>query len=82
MSEDKVHESEDYHELNQFLLKEEWLKHLSGFSSTDLSLLVALSKEVNFQPIRKEVIALLSNMQDSIGSVGYHLWQLIGRHPS
>ena len=82
LSEDEVRESEDYRELNQFLLKEGWLKHLSGFSSTGLSLLVALPKEENFQPIGKEVIGLLSNMQDSIGTAGYHLRRLIGRRPS
>jgi hypothetical protein len=79
-SEDGVHESDDYRELNQFLLKEGWIKHLSGFS--DLSLLVALPKEGNFQRIGKEVIALLSNMQGAIGSAGYHLRRLIGRRPS
>jgi hypothetical protein len=82
LSEDEVHESDDYRELNQFLLKEGWIKHLSGFSSTELSLLVELPKEKNFQPIGKEVIALLSNMQGAIGSAGYHLRRLIGRRPS
>jgi len=78
--EDEVRESGDYRELNQFLLKEGWIKHLSGFS--DLPLLVALPKEGNFQRIGKEVVALLSNMQDAIGSAGYHLRRLIGRRPS
>jgi hypothetical protein len=83
LSEDEVRESDDYREVNQFLMKEGWIKHLSGFSSTDLSLLVALPKEAeNFKPIGKEVIALLSNMQNSIGSAGYHLRRLIGRRPS
>jgi hypothetical protein len=82
-SEDQVRESDDYREINQFLLKEGWIKHLSGFSSADLSLLVALPKEAdNFQPIGKEVVALLSNIQRSIGSAGYHLRRLIGRRPS
>jgi len=79
-SEDEVRESDDYRELNQFLLKEGWIKHISGYS--DLFLLVALPKEGNFQRIGKEVIALMSNIQGAIGSAGYHLRRLIGRRPS
>jgi hypothetical protein len=81
-SEDDVSEPEDYRELNQFLLKEGWIRHLSGCSRSELSLLIAPPREDEvLQPVAHEVIALMSNIQAAIGMAGYHVRRLLGRRP-
>ena len=83
VSEDDLGESEDYRELNQFLLKEGWIKHVSGHSQAELSTLTAPPKEDEpLEPIFREVVALMSNIQDAIKAAGYHVRRLLGRRPS
>jgi hypothetical protein len=82
VSEDSVEGSEDYRELNQFLLKEGWIQHLSGCSRSELSILTDLPQtgEV-LKPVGREVVSLMSNIQDAIGMAGYHVRRLLGRRP-
>ena len=83
ISEDEVGEPEDYRVLNQFLLKEGWLAHVAGFSISGLFLLTAPPQENEvLQPIAKEVLALMSEIQAAIGSAGYHVRRLLGKRPS
>ena len=83
VSDDEIHESEDYRELNQFLLKEGWINHVSGFRSSELSLLTCLPKDDEIlKPIAREVFAVADSIQRAIGSAGYHVRRLLGRRPA
>ena len=63
MSEDEVREPGDYRKLDQFLLKEGWIKHISGFSRSELSLLVAPPRADDMlKNIEHEVIMLMTNI--------------------
>jgi len=82
VSDDEIHESEDYRELNQFLLKEGWINHVSGLRSSELSLLTCLPKDEEImKPIAREVFALTDSIQCAIGAAGYHVRRLLGRRP-
>jgi hypothetical protein len=73
----------DYRELNQFLLKEGWIKHVSGFHLSDLSLLAGPpTVGETLQNIVLEVIGLMTNIQNAIGMAGYHVRRLLGRRPA
>jgi hypothetical protein len=80
---DKVNRSDgDYRELNQFLLKEGWIEHISPYSPSELSLLVALPKEGELlRPLSRHVINLMTHIQAAIGAAGYHVRRLLGRRP-
>jgi hypothetical protein len=83
VSKDDVSVPEDYRELNQFLLKEGWIQHLSGYSRSELSNLTDLPREDEvLKPVARDVVALMSNMQGAIGTVGYHVRRLLGRRPA
>lgn len=83
VSDDEIHESEDYRELNQFLQKEGWIDHVSGLRSSELSLLTCLPKDDEIlKPIAREVFALTDSIQRAIGSAGYHVRRLLGRRPA
>jgi hypothetical protein len=83
VSDDKVYDSEDYRELNQFLLKEGWIDHVSGFRSFELSLLTCFPTEDEVtKSIASDVVALMSNIQVAIGTAGYHVRRLLGRRPA
>ena len=80
---DEIHESEDYRELNQFLVKEGWISHVSGLHSSELSLLTCLPKEHEIlKPISREVFALTDSIQCAIQSAGYHVCRLLGKRPA
>jgi hypothetical protein len=82
VSEDGVDVPEDYRELNQFLLKEGWIEHLSGYPRSELSILADLPQaDEVLQPVGREVVALMSNIQVAIGMAGYHVRRLLGRRP-
>lgn len=82
-SEDELDGPEDYRELNQFLLKEGWINHVSGCSASELSLLTAPPKEGELlRPVARQVIALMSNIQTAIGTAGYHVRRLLGKRPA
>jgi hypothetical protein len=73
----------DYRELNQFLLKEGWIKHVSGFHLSDLSLLAGPpTVGETLQNIVPEVVGLMTNIQNAIGMAGYHVRRLLGRRPA
>lgn len=80
---DKVDRSDDdYRVLNQFLLKEGWIKHISPYSPSELSPLVALPKEGELlRPLSRHVINLMTHIQTAIGAAGYHVRRLLGRRP-
>ena len=83
VSEDKIREPEDYRELNQFLLKEGWIRHLSGYSRPEISKLTELPREDEvLRPVMRDVVALMSNIQDAIGRAGYYVRRLLGRRPA
>jgi hypothetical protein len=83
VSEDEVIEPEDYRELDRFLLKEGWIKHVSGSSRSELSLLVAPpGADDMLKNIEHEVIALMTNIQSTIGMAGYHVRRLLGTRPA
>jgi len=82
-SDDEIHDSEDYRELNQFLLKEGWIGHVSGFRSSELSLLTCFPTEGEvMKSIATDVVTLMSNIQVAIGNAGYHVRRLLGRRPA
>ncbi len=82
VSDGEIHEP-DYRELNQFLQKEGWINHVSGFSPSELSLLTCLSKGgEDMKSVSREVTALMSNIQTTIGTAGYHVRRLIGKRPA
>jgi hypothetical protein len=79
---DDVDVPENYRELNRFLLKEGWIEHLSGYPRSELSILADLPQaEEVLQPVGREVVALMSNIQVAIGMAGYHVRRLLGRRP-
>lgn len=81
-SEDAIEEPEDYRELNQFLLKEGWIKHVYGYSRTELFLLTALPTEGDpLKLLPSHVVALMSEIQATIGRGGYHVRRLLGKRP-
>lgn len=83
VSEGEIHEAEDYRELNQFLLKEGWIDHVSGCSPSELSLLTCLPKEDQvLKSTASDVVGLMSNIQTAIGTAGYHVRRLLGRRPA
>jgi hypothetical protein len=66
VSDGEIHEP-DYRELNQFLQKEGWINHVSGFSPPELSLLTGLSKDgEDLKSVSRDVTALMSNIQTAI----------------
>lgn len=76
-------ESGDYRELNQFLLKEGWFKHLAGSSASELCLITSPPQESEILlPLAREVTALMGNIQAAIGSAGYHVRRLLGKRPA
>jgi hypothetical protein len=79
VSDDKIHEP-DYRELNQFLQKEGWINHVSGFSPSELSILTEGGKDL--KTISRDVTALMSNIQTAIGTAGYHVRRLLGKRPA
>jgi hypothetical protein len=82
ISEDEI-EPGDYRELNQFLLKEGWLKHVSGLRLSDLSLLAGPpTAGERLQNIAFEVVGLMTSIQGAIGMAGYHVRRLLGRRPA
>jgi hypothetical protein len=82
VSDGEIHER-DYRELNQFLQKEGWINHVSGFSPSELSPLTSLTKDgENLKCISRDVIALMSNIQTAIGTAGYHVRRLLGKRPA
>ena len=83
VSDNEISESEDYRELNQFLLKEGWINHISGLCSSELSLLTCLPKDDEIlKPIAREVFALMDSIQCAIGTAGYHVRCLLSRRPA
>ena len=83
VSEGEIHESEDYRVLNQFLLKEGWINHVSGCSPSELSLLTCPPKEDEVLKFTaSDVVGLMSNIQAAIGTAGYHVRRLLGRRPA
>jgi hypothetical protein len=82
VSENAVCEPEDYRELNQFLLKEGWIQHLSAYSRSEISELTDLPRAGEaLQPVAGDLVALMSNIQGAIGTAGYHVRRLLGRRP-
>jgi hypothetical protein len=82
VSDGEIHEP-DYRELNQFLQKEGWISHVSGFSPSELSLLTGLTKDgEDLKTISRDVTALMSNIQTAIGTAGYHVRRLLGKRPA
>lgn len=79
-----IDEPEDYREINQFLVKEGWINHISGHFRSELLLLIARpSEEEVLKPvIARDVIALMYKIQAAIGKAGYHARQLLGKRPS
>jgi len=83
LSEDGAGTPQDYRELNQFLLKEGWIEHLSGHSLSELSILTDLPGEGEIlKPVGREVVSLMSNIQEVIGVAGHHVRRLLGRRPA
>lgn len=83
VSDSELHESEDYRELTQFLLKEGWINHVVGCSPSELLLLTCLPKEGEvLKSAGSEVAALMSSIQAGIGTAGYHVRRLLGRRPA
>ena len=83
VSGEEVHGSEDYRQLNQFLLKEGWIEHVSRFPASALSLLVGFPKDGEvLEHIARDVIALMCNIQAAIKTAGYHVQRLLGKRPS
>lgn len=80
---DTIEEPDDYRELNQFLLKEGWIKHVSGYPRSEISSLTAPPMEGDFlKPIAVHVVSLTSNIQAAIGAAGYHVRRLLGKRPA
>lgn len=80
---EKIDEPDDYRELNQFLSKEGWINHVTGYSSSELSSLTAPPKDGEiFKPIAPDVVALMHNVQIAIGTAGYHVRRLLGKRPT
>jgi hypothetical protein len=79
VSDGEIHEP-DYRELNQFLQKEGWINHVSGFSPSELSILTEGGKDL--KTISRDVTALMSNIQTAIGTAGYHVRRLLGKRPA
>lgn len=83
VSDADIHESADFRELNQFLLKEGWIDHVSGFYPNELSLLTSSPAEDEIlMSIARDVVALMSTIQAAIGAAGYHVRRLLGRRPA
>jgi hypothetical protein len=83
VSEGQVHGSEDYRELNQFLGKEGWIKHVSGFSPSGLSLLTGLPKDGEvLKLVARDVSVLMCSIQAAIGGAGYYVRRLLGKRPA
>ncbi len=82
VSDGEIHKP-DYRELNQFLQKEGWINHVSGFSPSELSLLTGLTKDdEDLKSVSRDVTALMSNIQTAIGTAGYHVRRLLGKRPA
>ena len=82
-SDNEVDEPKDYRELNQFLFKEGWIEHVSGYRPSELSLLTAPPKDDEIlKPLARHVIALMSNIQVAIGMAGYYVRRLLGKRPT
>ena len=64
---DEVVESEEYHELNQFLSKEGWILHVAKCSKSEISDLTCLLQCDDYlAPITWEVFYLMLNIQSII----------------
>lgn len=82
VSDGEIHEP-DYRELNQFLQKEGWINHVSGFSPSELSHLTGLTNNgQDLKCISRDVAALMSKIQTTIGTAGYHVRRLLGKRPA
>jgi len=82
VSNDDIDKSKDYCELNQFLRKEGWIKHISGYCPSELSCLTVPPKQDKvLKSLVQHVITLMSNIQDAIGMAGYYVQQLLGKQP-
>jgi hypothetical protein len=81
---DEVGQTQDYREINQFLLKEGWIAHVSGYLRLELSSLTcAPGGHEALQNIHREVIGVMTNIQEAIGIAGgYHVRRLLGRRPT
>jgi hypothetical protein len=83
VSDHDVDEPKDYRELNQFLMKEGWIKHVSGYRPSELSCLTAPPKEDEIlNSLARHVVALMSNIQVAIGMAGYYVRRLLGKRPT
>jgi hypothetical protein len=84
ISEDIIDEPENYHELNQFLAKEEWIHCISGNSRSELSLLTTppMEEEMLKPIVAHNITAVMCNIQAAIEMVGYHVQQLLGKCPA
>jgi hypothetical protein len=84
MSEDEIDEPANYREIKQFLVKEGWMKHIDGFSPSEILLLTSPPKkdDVLLKPVARNVDSLMSNIQVTIGMAGYQVRRLLGRRPS
>jgi hypothetical protein len=81
--EDEIAGPADYRELDQFLYKEGWISHVTGYSRSELSTLTCLPQQDEaLAPIKHEVFLLMSRIQLVIGSAGFHVRRLLGRRPS
>jgi hypothetical protein len=70
----KIHESEDYRELNQFFAQRRMDQPCVWLRSSELSLLTCLPKDDEIlKPIAREVFALTDSVQRAIGAAGYHV---------
>jgi peptidase E len=73
----------EYREIDQFLYKEDWISHVTGYKLSDLSTLTRLPQlDDILAPIRSEAFILMSKIQAAIRSAGFHVRRLLGRRPS
>lgn len=80
---EEVEEPDDYRQLNQFLFKEGWIDHLKGHSQPELSFLTTPPKEGEvLKPLARDTISLMLNIQNTIGTAGYHVRRLLGKRPT
>jgi hypothetical protein len=75
-----VVESTNYRQMHQFLEKEGWIAHLSGYAVSNVIALVSLPRlDANILP---NLRSLLSNIQAIIANTVFHVRRLLGRRPS
>jgi len=82
-SDEEPLQNASYRELNQFLRKEGWLDHVSGYQVSELCELVAIpARNDDLSPVAHEVFGLMSNIQSVVSKAGFHVRRLLGRRPS